>query len=81
MSKRLQILLPEKEFNELRKVCKKHAVTVAEWVRASIRTSLESSRPIPVEQRIETLLKFAENRGPTGEIDEILSAIEKGRNQ
>lgn len=36
MSKRLQVLLAEAKFRELRQVAHRHRMTVAEWVRQAL---------------------------------------------
>jgi hypothetical protein len=48
-------------------------------VRESLRRTLvEEEAPDP-EQQIARVLRFARFQGPTGDIDEILAEIERGR--
>jgi len=37
MSKRLQVLLPDTEMEEIRRASKRHGLTVGEWVRRTLR--------------------------------------------
>jgi len=37
MSQRLQVLLDEREFAEIRQLARRHRMTVAEWVRQALR--------------------------------------------
>ena len=39
MSERLQVLLDESEFAEIRRIAKRHHMTVAEWVRQALRAA------------------------------------------
>ena len=79
MSKRLQILLPDKELARLRLTAKQRGTTVSEIVRDSIVLFLAQSRPRSPEQRIASVMRFARFEGPTGDIEQILSEIEGGR--
>lgn len=79
MSKRLQVLLDEKELSQLRKVSRAKRTTVAEWVRESIRMRMQNEAEEPVEQRLAKVLGFARYAGPAADINQILAEIEKGR--
>jgi hypothetical protein len=81
MSKRLQVLLQDEEYQELAQVCRKQAISIAQWVRGALRKSLQQSRPLSPEKKLARILKFTKHEGPTGDINEILSDIERGRNQ
>lgn len=39
MSKRLQVIFEDAEMRELQRVARRHHMTVAEWVRQSLRTA------------------------------------------
>lgn len=79
MSKRLQVLLPEKDYRALAVVSRKESKTIAEWVRESIRRRLKAAEPPSPEKKLSKILKYARYSGPTGDIGQILSEIEKGR--
>lgn len=79
MSKRLQILLPEADYRAIVKVCRHDKKKVSEWVRESLRRSLKYKEAPSAEDRIASVLRFASYSGPTGDIEEILSEIERGR--
>ena len=82
MSKRLQVLLPDGEFRKLQQASKKQKKTVAQLVRESIATQLQSAcQEASPEHRIARILKFAKYTGPTGSIADLLAQIEAGRNQ
>jgi len=79
MSKRLQVILPEEEYRALAETARRQGTTVARVVRESLRRTLaEETGPDP-EERIAAVLRFARFAGPTGDIDQLLAEIERGR--
>lgn len=79
MSKRLQVLLADKELSRLRMTAKQRGTTVSEIVRDSIVSFLAQSRPRSPEERIASVMRFARFDAPTGDIEQMLSEIEQGR--
>ena len=75
----MQVLLPEKDYRALAVVSRKESKTIAEWVRDSIRRRLKVVEPPSPEKKLSKILKYARYSGPTGDIEQILSEIEKGR--
>ncbi len=78
MSKRLQIVLPDDEYRAVADAAHRQGKPVARLVRESLRRTLAEGDQDP-EQRIARVLRFARFEGPTGEIDEVLDEIERGR--
>ena len=81
MSKRLQILLPESEYKDVRRVSRHLNRTVADWVSEGIRARLVAENPEPPENRIARVMAFAKHSAPTCDIDQMLAEIESGRNK
>ena len=79
MSKRLQVLLPDNEYSQLRRFASAQKKSVADVVRESIRNRLERGRPVEPSQRLAALLRFTRFSGPTGDIEQLLAEIEQGR--
>ena len=78
MSKRLQVLLPETEMDELRKLARRERVTVGEWVRRALREA-RSSRPVlDPQSKLKSVRKAAEHSFPTADVDQMLAEIERG---
>jgi len=78
MSKRLQVLLDESELEEIRRIAARKHMTVAEWVRQSLRTS-RADEPIGgVEAKLEVLARARRHAFPSGDIDRMLAEIEGG---
>ena len=45
MSKRLQVLLPDREMSDIRRLAKRESLTVGEWVRRALREA-RAGRPV-----------------------------------
>ncbi len=82
MSKRLQVLIPPKEYKEFARIAAKSGMSLGEWVRQSLR---KSARAVPVSDPLERWHKIQlyaaqHNESPAPDIKKMLSEIEKGRN-
>mgnify|MGYP000487918705 CR=1 FL=1 len=79
MTQRLQVLLDDSEFDEIREIARRHRLTVAEWVRQALRLARREEPRYGLEQKLSVLREATLHAYPAGEIDEILSDIERGR--
>ena len=78
MSTRLQVLLPESEMDEIRRLARRERVSVGEWVRRALRNA-RSSQPVHDAQwKLRAVRKAAKYSFPTADIDQMLNEIEKG---
>ena len=78
MSKRLQVLLPDPEMDEIRRLARRDRVTVGEWVRRALQEA-RSRQPIHDQQfKLRAIRKAAEYSFPTADIDQMLQEIERG---
>lgn len=78
MSKRLQVVLDDEELEEIKRVARRHRMTVSEWVRQALR---ESRRAEPVrdrESKFSVVREAAEHAYPTADIEDMLGEIESG---
>ena len=78
MSKRLQVLLDEIEYQELQNLAAEHGVTVAEWVRAALRQAKRSVSEPPVGRKLDVLDQATRYSLPTADIDQMIGEIERG---
>lgn len=79
MTQRLQVLLDEDEFAEIRRIAKRHRLTVAEWVRQALRLA-RADEPYAAPTRKLAVVREATQGGyPTADIDQMLSEIERGQ--
>ncbi len=78
MSKRLQVLLPDAEMEEIRRLARREQVAVGEWVRRVLREA-RSKRPVHEPQsKLKAVRKAAGYSFPTAEIEQMLAEIERG---
>lgn len=77
MSKRLQVLIDEKEYREFQAVARRHGVTLAEWVRQALRQA-RSDHPGTVETKLRVIADGSRNEFPTADVEVMLREIEAG---
>jgi hypothetical protein len=78
MSQRLQVLLQEEELAEIRRVARRHRMTVAEWVRQALRRARRDEPAVDPRRKLAAVRGAAQGRYPTADIDVMLSEIEAG---
>lgn len=78
MSKRLQVLLEERELADIRRAARRQRVSVSEWVRSTLRQAhIDEAGPTSAEKR-RAVREATKYSFPTGSIDEMLADIERG---
>jgi hypothetical protein len=78
MSKRLQVILSDEEYEELRLVSSSAGMTVSEWVRQALRKMRRDQSLLETEGKIDAVRAAAKHGFPTGDIDAMLDEIETG---
>jgi len=78
MSKRLQVLLDETEFREIRRIARQNHVTVAEWVRKALRIARRNEPSADLERKLQVIRAAVAHDGPTCDIEGMLAEIEQG---
>ncbi len=78
MSKRLQVLLDEAEFDDLRDVARREGVPVSEWVRSALREARRRQPRGDVERKRRVVREAARHQFPTADIEQMLAEIEQG---
>ena len=85
MSTRLQVIVSEKEMSSLGQAARRTGLTLNEWARQALRRARdEQADPSPAqtpgaENRLRSLERALACNHPTGDIDEMLADIERGR--
>ena len=79
MSKRLRVSMPDDEYEAIADLARRRGTTMSRIVRDSLRRTLAGERQVEPGQRIAEVLRFARFAGPTGDIDQLLAEIERGR--
>lgn len=78
MSQRLQVLLDEEEFAEIRRIARRHRMTVAEWVRQALRLARRDEPYGEPRRKLAVVRESARAAYPTADIDVMLREIESG---
>jgi hypothetical protein len=78
MSKRLQVILDDEEFEEIRRVARRRRMTLSEWVRQSLRDSRREEPSHDAERKLSVVREAARHAYPTAEIGVMLVEIEAG---
>ncbi len=78
MSKRLQVLVPDREMSEIQRLAKAERVTVGEWVRRTLRDARMRKPASDSETKLKAVRRGAEFAFPTADVEEMLKEIERG---
>lgn len=78
MTQRLQVLLDEEEFDEIRRIARRHRMTVAEWVRQALRAARSDEPETDPQRKLAVVREAAQGSFPTADIHVMLDEIERG---
>jgi hypothetical protein len=78
MSKRLQVLLPDREMSDIQRLAKQERLTVGEWVRRALREARASRPVIEPEKKLKAVRRAVKYSFPTADLEQMLSEIERG---
>ena len=78
MSKRLQVLLPDREMSDLQRLAKRENLTLGEWVRRVLRDARTSRPVIEPEAKLNAVRRAAAHSFPTADMKQMLDEIERG---
>lgn len=78
MRKRLQVLLDEAHYRELRRLARAERMTVAEWVRQALRLARRRQPTGDTERKLAAIRAAAQYEFPTADMAQVLAEIERG---
>ena len=78
MSKRLQVLLPDAEMEELRRLARCEHVAVGEWVRRSLRAARAGQSTGEPSVKLKAVRDAVRCSFPTADVRQMLEEIEQG---
>jgi hypothetical protein len=78
MSKRLQVVLDDKEFADIQQSARKSRMTTAEWVRQALRAVRRMEPQGDVKKKLDVVRTAVRHEFPTADIDQMLDQIEQG---
>jgi transposase-like protein len=77
----MQVLLSEGDWKRYRAVARGHGMTLAEWVRQSLRKASLGVSTADAELKLKVVRQAARHRFPAPDIDQMLAEIEAGYGQ
>jgi len=78
MKKRLQVTLADKEMREIQRTAQRQHMTVAEWVRQTLRAARHQVSITATKKKLRVIRCAAQHAFPTGDIDQLLREIGEG---
>ena len=78
MSKRLQVVLDDREFGDLQRIARKNRVSVSEWVRTALRSARKQEPTVAPDRKLAVLRAAVRHEFPTAEMGQMLAEIEQG---
>ena len=70
--------MDETEVREIRRVARRQGMTVAEWVRQTLRAARRREPRAEARKKLEVVRAASAHGFPTAEIDQMLAEIERG---
>jgi hypothetical protein len=77
-TKRLQVLLEEDEFEEIKREASRQRLSVAGWVRQALRSARAADSDAETRRKLDVIREAAQHDFPTADIDQMLAEIESG---
>jgi hypothetical protein len=78
VTKRLQVLLDDSEWRDLKRSARAEKTTVAEWVRRAIRHARRNTSSEDIERKLAAIRAAASHRFPAPDITQMNEEIEQG---
>ncbi len=78
MSKRLQVILDDREMGEIRQAARRKRMTVAEWVRQALRNARRQEPSVDPRKKLDAVRLAFSHSFPTADMAKMLDEIERG---
>ena len=78
MTKRMQVLFADDEYQEIQAAAQRQRMTVAEWVRQALRKA-RRDQARDVDLKLRAIAEAVRHEYPTADIDVMLEEIDAGR--
>jgi len=78
MAKRLQVILQDPDYREIQRMARSRRMSLAEWVRQALDLARRREPLGDAGKKLAAIRAAAQHDYPTGDIDRMLSEIEKG---
>lgn len=78
MSKRLNVVVDEREYREMKRAARRAGLSLSEWVRRSLADTRAQQPGGDPERKLAVVRAAARHDFPTADIDQMLREIEQG---
>ncbi|HXW15534.1 MAG TPA: CopG family transcriptional regulator [Terriglobia bacterium] len=78
MAKRLQVILKDPEYREVKRAARSRQMSIAEWVRQALEQAHRGEPAGRAGKKLEVIRAAARGDYPTADIDHMLAEIELG---
>jgi DNA helicase IV len=78
MAKRLQVIIKDPEYREIKRAARSRQMSIAEWVRQALDLAQRREPVGRVGKKLEVIRAAARLDYPTADIDRMLAEIERG---
>ena len=78
MAKRLQVILEDPEYREIKRAARSRRMSIAGWVREALNQAQRREPVGGVGKKLAVIRAAARMGYPTGDIGQMLAEIEKG---
>lgn len=78
MAKRLQVILQDPEYREIKRIASSRHMSIAEWVRQALTAARRREPVHDPGKKLDVIRAAARQDFPTADIDEMLGQIESG---
>jgi hypothetical protein len=81
MSKRLQVVLDDKEMREIERAARRRDMTVSQWVRQCLRAARLAEPSVDASKKLQVVRASVVHAFPTADVDQMLGEIASGYGQ
>jgi len=78
MAKRLQFILGDSEYREIKRMAGSRQMSIAEWVRQVLGLACQRKPGIDAEKKLEAIREAVRYDFPSGDIEGMLAEVESG---
>ena len=74
----MQVLMDEEDFQEIQRIARTNKMSVAEWVRQTLRAARQKAPTGRMERKLDVVREASMHQFPVVDIGQMLSEIEGG---
>ncbi len=78
MTKRLQVLLQDRDYKDIQRMARSKNMSIAEWVRQALEAARRIQPGGDAGKKLDAIRAAARHDYPSGDIEQMLADIERG---